>query len=135
LVLLYLRVLGSLKWSVFCEQVLEVQTGRLLLEITCWVELLRWWDGLGEQDREQQLAGCRVPVRLHQLMQEAQVEQSGTGGSEKSSSDDDDDSADFVSEGEWSIVRVLDFQAVTRPHKSNPLPEDSNESASDKMIE
>ena len=126
---------------------MKVQASRLLTEIRCWTELLEWWSHLkgGEPARHRLLQQHgKMVVGTHQLMDDdttfSRRSYIGTGrrseansartcgksdgdggGGDDDDGDDDDDDDDFVRQDEWVIVKILDFQAVTRQHKSDPL--------------
>ena len=135
----------SAAWSVECMpeaaatnranhpmcKVLEITAEGLRQQVEQWIKARDAWLRLSPKKQRAQRA-TTVPVRDHQIMKtnhltagagaaSSGASGGGGGGGAGGSLSEDDDDDDFACVEPWNLLEILDFQAVTRPHKLEPL--------------
>ena len=96
-------------------KVLEITTSMLLEHICYWMDARQAWLDSQRTD-EPAVTKPVVTVKNCQIMQERTLI-ARDGDTNDSSCDEDD----FADSRPWIVSKILDFQAVTRPHKPDPL--------------
>jgi site-specific DNA-cytosine methylase len=97
-------------------KVLEMTAAALNDQITEWIGARDRWQALSRQKRERVMKQPML-VKDHMIMKDL----TGSAG-DGYGQDDSDDDDDFANNEPWSLVEIVDFQAVTRPHKLDAQP-------------